>query len=86
VGGSHDTSKVVAAVVTVVFNRPDYLRRHAASLLRAHGLDPGNRHAENPSNLPELGAVPHEQLRNLFMSACEDKCFKSMRSTLGTHA
>lgn len=42
-GGSHDTSGVVAAVVTVVFDRPDYLKRHAESLLAVHGSDPLNR-------------------------------------------
>ena len=43
VGGSHDTSGVVAAVVTVVFDRPDYLKRHAESLLAVHGSDRLNR-------------------------------------------
>ena len=35
---------VVAAVVTVAFNRPDYLQRHIASVLSVHGSDPANRH------------------------------------------
>ncbi len=45
VGGPVDGMGVVAAVVTVVFNRPDYLRRHAASLLAVHGSDIGNMYA-----------------------------------------
>lgn len=40
VGAALDTTGVVAAVVSVVFNRPDYLKRHAASLLAVHGSDP----------------------------------------------
>lgn len=39
VGGALDTTGVIAAVVSVVFNRPDYLKRHAASLLAVHGSD-----------------------------------------------
>lgn len=42
VGGPLDSMGVVAAVVSVAFNRPDYLRRHAASLLAVHGSDTGN--------------------------------------------
>lgn len=45
VGGPHSADGVVAAVVIVVFNRPDYLKRHIASLLSVHGADPANRHA-----------------------------------------
>jgi len=30
-------------VVTVAFNRPDYLQRHVNSLLSVHGSDPANR-------------------------------------------
>lgn len=44
VGGAHNVKGVVAAVVTVAFNRPDYLQRHVASVLSVHGSDPANRH------------------------------------------
>lgn len=37
-----DTAEVIAAVVTVVFDRADYLRRHADSLLSIHNSDPRN--------------------------------------------
>jgi hypothetical protein len=37
VGGAHDTTGVIAAVVSVIFNRDDYLKRHAESLLSVHG-------------------------------------------------
>ena len=43
-GGAHNVRGVVAAVVTVAFNRPDYLQRHIASVLSVHGSDPANRH------------------------------------------
>ena len=43
VAGPHNTDGAVAAVVTVAFNRPDYLERHVASLLSVHSSDPANR-------------------------------------------
>ncbi len=45
-GGPHNTNGTVAAVVTVAFNRPDYLERHIASLLSVHSSDPANRCAQ----------------------------------------
>lgn len=42
-GGPHNTDGTVAAVVTVAFNRPDYLERHVASLLSVHSSEPANR-------------------------------------------
>ena len=42
VGGPVDSTGVIAAVVSVVFNRPDYLRRHAVSVRAVHGSDTSN--------------------------------------------
>ena len=42
VGPPQDTEGVLAAVVTITFNRPAYLQRHLESLLSVHG-----RHAEH---------------------------------------
>ena len=42
VGGAIKAPGVIAAVVSVVYNRPDYLKRHAASLLSVLGADPAN--------------------------------------------
>ena len=45
VGGPVDVGGVLAAVVTVTFNRADYLRRHVDSVLAVHARDRGNRRA-----------------------------------------
>ena len=42
VGGPQDTAGVVAAVVSVTFNRKAYLQQHMDSVLAVHGLHPGN--------------------------------------------
>ena len=42
-GGPVDTAGALAAVVTVTFNRAEYLERHVASLLDVHGRDRSNR-------------------------------------------
>ena len=38
VGPPQETEGVLAAVVTITFNRPAYLQRHLDSLLSVHGL------------------------------------------------
>ena len=43
VGGPLDATGVVAAVVTVTFNRKAYLQQHMESVLAVHGLHPDNR-------------------------------------------
>ncbi|CAL8465720.1 g5256 [Coccomyxa elongata] len=58
VGDPVNSMGVVAAVVTVVFNRPDYLRRHAASLLAVHGSDIGNMQ-KFPLFFSQDGTPPH---------------------------
>lgn len=42
VGGPADLDGVVAAVVTIAFNRPAYLTRHMESVLDVHGRNPAN--------------------------------------------
>lgn len=44
-GGPVDVGGVLAAVVTVTFNRAEYLRRHVDSLLVVHARDRSNRRA-----------------------------------------
>lgn len=45
VGGPVDVGGVTAAVVTVTFNRAEYLQRHVDSLLAVHARDRSNRRA-----------------------------------------
>lgn len=45
VGPAADTAGVVAAVVTVTFDRADYLRQHLDSVLAVHGRNAANRWA-----------------------------------------
>ena len=47
-GGPVDVGGVLAAVVTVTFNRAEYLRRHVDSLLAVHARDRSNRRAAGP--------------------------------------
>ena len=42
--------EAIAAVVSITFDRADYLRRHVDSLLAVHGSDPGNRYCRPCSN------------------------------------
>ena len=42
-GGPVDVGGVTAAVVTVTFNRAEYLQRHVDSLLAVHARERGNR-------------------------------------------
>lgn len=51
-GGRQDASGVVAAVVTVTFNRPQYLERHLQSVLEVH-----RRHTDHRSFLTALVLV-----------------------------
>ena len=43
VGGPANVEGVVAAVVTIAFNRAAYLTRHLESLLEVHGRSPANQ-------------------------------------------
>ena len=43
VGQQQNLDGIVAAVVTVTFNRPEYLARHLESLLSVHGRHVDNR-------------------------------------------
>ena len=42
VGGPASGPGVIAAVVTIAFNRAEYLLRHMASVLEVHKRDPAN--------------------------------------------
>ena len=52
VGGPQDASGVVAAVVTVTFNRPEYLLRHLQSVLSVHGRHPDHKCVPHPPSPP----------------------------------
>ncbi|CAL5224039.1 g6661 [Coccomyxa viridis] len=67
VGGLHNTDGTVAAVVTVAFNRPDYLERHVASLLNVHSSDPANRR-KFPLFISQDGTPVHEATRHQAQS------------------
>ena len=54
VGGEQEgAADAVAAVVTVTFDRADYLKRHLDSLMAVHGKSPENRYG----CLPEHAAL-----------------------------
>lgn len=67
VGGAMEGPGVIAAVVSVVFNRPDYLRRHAASLLAVHGTDPENMQ-KFPLYFSQDGTPPHAGTQEVAQS------------------
>ena len=76
VGGPVDTVGALAAVVTVTFNRAEYLERHVASLLDVHGRDRSNR--RGPAHLKAgLRAAVRFLVRSLISLFCYEILYSS---------
>lgn len=43
VGPAHDTSRAIAAVVIITYNRPEYLQKCITSVMQVHVADSSNR-------------------------------------------
>ncbi|KAK9868373.1 hypothetical protein WJX84_008202 [Apatococcus fuscideae] len=62
VGGPADGLEIVAAVVTIAFNRPAYLKRHMESVLEVHQRSPANRR-KFPLHISQDGS--HEETKEV---------------------
>lgn len=85
VGGPVDTVGALAAVVTVTFNRAEYLERHVASLLDVHGRDRSNR--RGPAHIKaRCRAVVRFLVTSLVSLCLLCKTFKAVVTVMFTSA